>query len=59
MRRRPVLLLTEDRATEYWLQRRDELVGEDDLRDGEIERRRSIFKNARHVTIACAEHMIH
>lgn len=55
----PVLLLTGDRAMEYWLQRRDELVGEDNLHDREIERRRRIFQNARHVTIADAGHMIH
>tara|TARA_Y100000310_G_scaffold322994_1_gene382789 strand:- start:1248 stop:1799 length:552 start_codon:yes stop_codon:yes gene_type:complete len=55
----PVLLLTGDHAMEYWLQRRDELSGADDLHDREIERRRRIFKNARHVTITDAGHMVH
>jgi|TARA_B100001964_G_scaffold243225_1_gene320481 pimeloyl-ACP methyl ester carboxylesterase len=55
----PVLLLTGDRAMEYWLQRRDGLSDMDDLHDREIERRRRIFRNARHVTIAEAGHMVH
>ncbi len=44
---------------EYWLQRRDGLSDMDDLHDREIERRRRIFRNARHVTIAEAGHMVH
>jgi pimeloyl-ACP methyl ester carboxylesterase len=53
------LLVTGDSAMEYWLQLRGELEGRDDLHDREIERRRKLFRNARHVTIADAGHMIH
>lgn len=55
----PVLLVTGDRAMEYWLQGRFHLEDQDDLHDREIERRRKLFANARHVTIADAGHMIH
>jgi pimeloyl-ACP methyl ester carboxylesterase len=55
----PVLLVTGDSAMEYWLQLRGELEGRDDLHDREIERRRKLFSDARHVTIAGAGHMIH
>jgi len=55
----PVLLITGDRAMEYWQQIRAGLEGQEDLHTREIERRRKLFKNARHVTIADAGHMVH
>lgn len=55
----PVLIVTGDRALDYWAQRRPELGEQQKLHDDEIERRRQLFADAHSVTLANAGHMLH
>jgi pimeloyl-ACP methyl ester carboxylesterase len=55
----PVLLITAEHSMAYWGQMREHLRDLQAHHDAEVERRRQIFKNARHVSIEGAGHMIH
>jgi len=55
----PVLLITAEHSMAYWGQMREHLQGQQAHHDAEVERRRQIFKNAKHVSIEGAGHMIH
>lgn len=55
----PVLMLTGDRAMDYWSQMREELKDQQQFHDEEIERRRQLFKNAEAYTVSNAGHMLH
>jgi pimeloyl-ACP methyl ester carboxylesterase len=55
----PVLLITAEHSMAYWGQIREHLRGQQAHHDAEVERRRRIFRNAKHISIAGAGHMIH
>ena len=55
----PVLLVTAEHSLRYWSQMRTFLKDQHELHDREVERRRQLFQNARHVRIVGAGHMIH
>lgn len=55
----PVLIATGERGLDYWTANRPELVGQTALYESEIERRVSLFPNARHELIPDAGHMLH
>lgn len=55
----PVLIVTGEHSMEYWSGRRFDLERDDDLHERETQRRRKLFRNARHESIPGAGHMIH
>lgn len=54
----PVLLVTGDRGLDYWVGMRPEL-NDPEFYQSELKRREAMFKNARHVVIDEAGHMLH
>ena len=55
----PVLVITGDESMQYWSRRNLGEPDEDDLLDRETDRRVKLFRDARHVTIEGAGHMVH
>jgi len=55
----PVQIITGEHSLDYWVQNREELSGQQDLQDRDIERRRQLFTRAEHHVIEGAGHMIH
>ncbi len=55
----PVLVITGEYAMNYWASRWEHMEGLQELHDEEIKRRCELFKQARHVSIPEAGHMIH
>ena len=55
----PVLMMTAEHSMQYWSQMRPFLKDQQMLHDREVERRRKLFRNAKHVSIEGAGHMIH
>ena len=55
----PVLMVTGEHSMRYWSRMRPFLKDQQEHHDREVERRRKLFRNARHVSINGAGHMIH
>jgi pimeloyl-ACP methyl ester carboxylesterase len=55
----PVLIVTGEQSMRYWSRRNLSGEAEEGLHARETERRRKLFRDARHVDIADAGHMIH
>lgn len=55
----PVLIVTGDKAMEYWAIRRPGLKDRQELHDSELERRLNLFQQGQKLTISDAGHMIH
>ena len=54
----PVLIVTGDRGLEYWVQMRPE-IDDQSFYESELKRRRGLFRDAQHVLIKNAGHMLH
>ena len=55
----PVLIVTGDRALDYWIGMQPDLAGQHAFYNERLEQRRQLFKNAQHKLIDKAGHMLH
>lgn len=55
----PVLIVTGEHSLDYWSATRDELKDQVEMYESELRRRQALFRNARHLVIADAGHMLH